>query len=294
MGKNHTTQQLNQSANEYLVKEKVYEALEAQNRLAVNSYSAFVEADAFTGNPYSLLGRVLMIKKLNGRCPESIADKGFITQFAPLPIPGIEIDEKSKINQPLLRGSIIVTKDLSVQVSFLNYLSGQFSANTSFSIIVFDQTTGLVDVQAPSWQKGLNEWHSNPQNDYLMKDPDVCYLYAIIGFVQKNVVRKKFVKLDAKVGGGAYGININGEIHTGNEDYSLDIRFGITPVILKSPTYSLQFPKAEAITKMSMIKELKKTTTSLVDFSLKNGKSLNYTLPNEKELSVFRGIKSIK
>jgi hypothetical protein len=294
MGKNHTTQQLNESANKYLAKEKVYEAIEAQTRLSVNSYTAFIEADAFIGNPYSLLGRVLMIRKSDGKCPDGMTDKGFMTQIAPLPIPGIKIEEKSKIEQPIKRGSIIVTQDLSVKVGFLNYLSAEFSANTTFSIMVFDQLTGLVDVQDTSWENGLNQWLLNSQNQVLMQDPDVCYLYAIIGIVQKNVIRKKYSKLDAKAGGGAYGININGEIHTSNEDYSLDIRFGITPVIIKSPTYSLSYPKAEAVIKMSAIKELKKTTTSLIDFSLKNSKSLRYTLPNEGELSLFSRISKFK
>ncbi len=294
MGKNHTTKQLNENANEYFAKEKVYEAIEAQNKLSVNSYTAYVEADAFIGNPYSLLGRVLMVRKHEGKCPESINDKGFVTQIAPLPIPGIEVEEKSKIEQPIKRGSIIVNKDLSVKVGFLNYLSAELSANSSFSIMVFDQITGLVDVQAPSWNNGLNQWLLNPHNLFLLQDPDVCFLYAIVGVVQKNVIRKKYTKLDAKAGGGAYGVNINGEIHTSNEEYYLDIRFGITPIILKSPTYTIQPRKEEAVEKMTLIKEMSKPTSALVEFSLKNTKSLSYSLPNESELNIFSMIDKIK
>lgn len=293
MGKNHSTKQLNENANNYFVKEKVYDAIEAQNRLSVNTYTAYVEADAFIGNPYSLLGRVMMVRKNNGNCPEGVNDKGFITQIAPLPIPGIQIDEKSKIKQPLKRGSIIVTKDLSAKVGFLSYLSAEFSANTKFSIMVFDQLTGLIDVQNPSWQSGLNQWLMNPQNLYYLQDPDVCYVYVIVGIVQKNVIRKKYVKLNAKAGGKAYAVNINGEIHTSNEEFSLDIRFGITPVILKSPSYTIQIPKKDAVDKMSMIKEMAASTSSMVEYSSKNAKSLNYSLPNEKELTVFRGIKAL-
>jgi hypothetical protein len=54
MGRNHSTKQLNDSANAYFAKEKVYDAIEAQNKLSVNSYTAYVEADAFIGNPYSM------------------------------------------------------------------------------------------------------------------------------------------------------------------------------------------------------------------------------------------------
>ena len=294
MGKNHTTKQLNENANQYFAKEKVYEAIEAQNKLSVNSYNAYVEADAFIGNPYSLLGRVLMVRKSDGKCPNSITDKSFTTQMAPLPIPGIEIEEKSKIEQPIKRGSIVVNKDLATKVGFLNYLSAELSVNSSFSIMVFDQITGLIDVQAPSWQNGLNQWLLNPHNLFLLQDPDVCFIYAIVGIVQKNVIRKKYSKLDAKAGGGAYGININGEIHTSNEEYYLDIRFGITPVILKSPSYTIQPPKVQAIDRMSLIKEITKPTSAMVDFSLKNSKSLNYTLPNEEDLMIFSMIDKIK
>lgn len=293
MGKKHTTQKLNESANDYFAKEKVYDAIEAQHKLSVNTYTAYVEADAFIGNPESLLGRVLMVRKSGGKCPESINDRGFVSQLTTLPIPGIEVEEESKIGQPIKRGSVIVNKELSLKVGFLNYLSSELSANSSFSLMVFDQATALVDVQAGSWRKGVNDWLQDPLNQSLMLDPDVCFLYAIVGVVQKNVIRKKFTKLDTSSKGGAYGININGEIHTSNEEYYLDIRFGITPVILKSPTFKLQFPEKEALERMSLLKEMEKPTKNLVEFSLKNAKTMHYTLPNESELSVFAGINKI-
>jgi hypothetical protein len=292
MGKKHTTEELNESANTYLAKEQVYDAIEAQNRLGVKSYTAYVEADAFIGNPYSLLGRVIMIRKKDGKCPQGIVDNDFISEFAPSPITGILVDKDSKIEQPIKRGSIIVTKDLSAKVGFLNYLSAEFSSNSSFSIMLFDQLTGLVDVQSPTWQNGLNQWILS--NAYLLQDPDVCYLYAIIGIVQKNVIRKKYTKLDAKAGGGAYGININGEIHTSNEDYFLDIRFGLTPVIIKSPTFTIQLPKKELADKMEIASEIKGSTLAMIDFSLKHKGALNYSLPNSEELDVFRLIQNIK
>jgi hypothetical protein len=293
MGKKHTTQELNEAANQYFVKEKVLEAIEIEKKLCVNSFTAYVEAEAFIGNPYSLLGRVMMVRKNDGKCPESFTDKGYMTQLVALPIPEIDIDEKSKIDQPIQRGSIIVTKDISAKVGFLNYLSAEFESNVNFSIMVFDQMTGLIDVQATSWKKGINMWTSEPQNLYLLQDPDICYLYIIVGFVRKDVIRKKYIKLDTNAKGGAYGININGEVHTSDENYFHDIRFGITPVILKSPTFTIQLPKAELIDKMALVTELSHSTSSLVNFSLENADSLNYSLPNENELSVFTGISKI-
>nr|WKN35049.1 hypothetical protein K4G66_21975 [Tunicatimonas sp. TK19036] len=289
---NHSTKELNEQANNYLASESVYSAIDAQKKLGVQSYLAYIEADSFIGNPYSLLGRVIMIRKQEGKCPSSINDKGFISEFAPLPITGIEIDENSKIEQPIKRGSIVVDKSLSLQVGFLNYLSVEFTKDSSFSLMVFDQLTGLVDVQSPSWQTGVSDWLS--QNTFLLQDPDVCYLYAVIGLVQKNVIRKKYIKLDAKAGGGAYGVNLNGEIHTSNEDYFLDVRFGLTPVILKSPSFNFQLPKKDLSAKMGVVKEVKKPLINMIDFTMKHRNSVKYSLPNEDELSVFSAIDKFK
>lgn len=294
MGKKHTTEELNENANSYITKEKVYDAIEAQKKLGIKTHTAYIEADAFHGNPYSLLGRVIVIRKKDGKCPDGISGSDFISDYAPIPITGIQIDENSKIKTPIKRGSIIVTKELSAGVSFLNYLSGEFSKSDSFSIMLYDQLTGLVDVHSPTWQTGLNNWIQ--QNAYLLQDPEVCYLYAIVGIVQKHVIRKSFTKLDTKIKGGAYGINVNGELHTSNEDFSLDIRYGLTPVILKSPSFTIQLPKSDLIKKMELVpdKEINKSMASIIDFSIKYNEHLNYSLPNEEELNLFGKINSIK
>nr|WP_299486261.1 hypothetical protein [uncultured Allomuricauda sp.] len=289
MGRKHTTKELNNNANTYVAKETVYSAIEAQKKLGVGTYTAYIEADAFHGNPYSLLGRVILIRKNNGECPDGITGSGFISDYAPIPIMGIEIDEKSKIKTPLKRGSIVVTKELAASVSFLSYLSGEFSKSDSFSVMLYDNLTGLVNVHSPTWQAGLNNWIQT--NAYLLQDPDICYLYAIVGIVQKHVIRKSYRKLDAKIKGGAYGINVNGEIHTSNNDFSLDIRYGLTPVIIKSPTYKLELTKQELVKNMALVTEMKEPLRSMIDYSKQYKKSLNYSMPNEDELRVFSNIK---
>lgn len=293
MGKKHSTKQLNENANSYIAKEKVYTALQAQKKLGIKTHTAYIEADAFHGNPYSLLGRVIVIRKSQGKCPDGISGTNFISDYAPTPITGIQIDENSKIKVPIKRGSIIVTKELSSSVSFLSYLSAEFKKSDSFSVMLYDQLTGLVDVHSPTWQTGLNNWIQ--QNTYLLQDPDVCYLYAIVGIVQKHVIRKSFKKLDTKLKGGAYGINVNGELHTSNEDFSLDIRYGLTPVILKSPTFTIQLPKTKLVGMMALSpdKKLRAATASMIDFSMKYNDHLNYSLPNDKELDLFGQIQSI-
>lgn len=59
---------------------------------------------------------------------------------------------------------------------------------------------------------------------------------------------KKYIKFEARAKGGAYGLNINGEISTSTEEYSLDIRFGLTPAILKRPSPDYDFTKTLVLT----------------------------------------------
>lgn len=243
---NNTTKHINDTMNESVAeKTNIATKDEASKKLKLDDQSAYIEADAFIANPYSLLGRVIQIRKKAGKCPDSLDDPNYKFEFTISPIPGIKIDESSKLKEPILRSSIMVNKELALNVSFLSYLSGQLDAKSSFSLMVFDQTTGLVDVHDSTWAANVKTWKE--QNDDLITDPDICYLFAITGFVQKNIVRKKYVKFEAGVKGGAYGVNINGEISTSTEEYSLDIRFGLTPAILKRPTQNSNINKAQLL-----------------------------------------------
>jgi hypothetical protein len=232
MGASHDTSVINKAVNEEVAEkapvptpEEVYKLLE------VKATVPYVELDAFLGNPYSLLGRVIEVRKVDGKIPESFTDAPI--EFSIFPIPGIKVDESSKLKTPKLRQSFVVDKGLSLNVSFLNYLSAQLSANSVFSVMVFDQVAGLVDTQDPSWVPNVKTWIAD--NAAILSDPEVCYVYVVIGFNQKEVVRKKFVKFEAGAKGGAYGLNVDGQLHTSTEEYSLDIRFGLLPAILKRP-----------------------------------------------------------
>lgn len=162
--------------------------------------------------------------------------------------------------------------------------------NDLFSIMLYDQLTGVVDVHSPTWEIGLSKWLQ--KNTYLLQDPNVCYLYAIVGIVQKHVIRKRYKKLDTKIRGGAYGLNVNGELHTSNEDFSLDIRYGLNPVIIKSPTFKMQLPKANLLENITLADEMKKSIESLIDFSEEKS-DLNYTLPNIEELKIFSSLTNV-
>lgn len=236
MGKN-TTSHINEIMNRDVASTVNIPTPEnASRHLGLNNSMAYLEADAFIGNPYALLGAVLEVRNVEGKCPEGFYASGGMLNFSESKIPGFKIDENSGIKEPIKRQSIIVDQKLAGGISFLNYLSAQLERETSFSLLVFDQAAGLVDRDHDSWNGGLKKWKS--ENAALMADPGVCWLFAVIGFVQKYIVRRKYYKFNAGAKGGAYGISLNGELYTSTEDYSLDIRYGLQPVVLKRPEVS--------------------------------------------------------
>jgi hypothetical protein len=240
MGTNNSTEHINNAMNNEVAESApITTASEISKKVNVDDKTAYIEANAFIANPYSLLGRVIEVRKKDGICPQTLKDVDANIEFSPLPINGVQVDPASRIKEPILRNQIIVDQKLCASVSFLSYLNGQLEANSFFSLMVFDQATGLIDVQDPGWANGLRQWKID--NDQIINDPDVCFVYAIIGMVQKQIVRKKYTKFSSGAKGGAYGLNVNGELATSTEEYSLDIIFGLTPAIMKRPDNSLNY-----------------------------------------------------
>ncbi|KAA5535110.1 hypothetical protein F0919_10995 [Taibaiella lutea] len=211
---------------------------ELESKVNVNDQTAYIQADAFTDNPYQLLGQIVEIRKVNDKCPSRVNVQNIQFEFCVDTISGFKIDVESKMSKPVLRSSIIADKELCVKAGFLNFLGAQLDDKSSFSLIVIDQAKGLVDFQHSSWQSAVTAWKA--QNQEKINDPDICYIYAITGFVQKNIIRKRYSRFEASGRGGAYGINLQGKLFTSTEDYSLDIVFGLTPAIIKRPAREIE------------------------------------------------------
>jgi hypothetical protein len=232
---NNSTEHINEAMNEQVAEAKnVPSVIEAQKMLALQNNMLYVGADAYIGNPYALLGTVLEIRKTQDDCPTVANTENASIEFSAFKIPGIVIDETSKIKEPIKRQSIMVDQKLSLEVGFLNYLAAEFEGESSFSLMVFDQATGLVNRDNDSWNKGVQSWMADNKVS-ILEDPAVCYVYAVIGFVQKYIIRRKYKKFTVGAKGGAFGVNLNGQLYTSAEDYSLDVRYGLQTVILKRP-----------------------------------------------------------
>jgi len=232
---NNSTEHINEVMNQDVAESKtIPSAGETQKMLALQNNMLYIGADAYVGNPYALLGTVLEVRKTGEDCPTVANTENASIEFSVFKIPGIEIDESSKIKEPIKRQSILVDRKLSGEVSFLNYLTGEFEGESSFSLMVFDQAAGLVNRENDSWNKGVQFWMADNKVS-ILDDPSVCYVYAVIGFVQKYIIRRKYNKFTAGAKGGSFGVNLNGQLYTSSEDYSLDVRYGLQTVILKRP-----------------------------------------------------------
>jgi hypothetical protein len=212
-------------------------AQEVKNKLALSDGIAYIQAGSYITNPYDILGQVIQIRKNKGNCPQTINDPNFSFEFTVVPVQS-KVNELSKLKDPILRSSIVVDKTLSLNVSFLSYLSAQFSGDDFFSCMVYDQATGRIDLRDADWGDNVAKWKTNHKD--LMDDDQVCFLFVITGFVQKNIIRKKYIKYKAGVKGGAYGVNIDGQLATSTEEYSLDSILCLESAILKRPNIAPQ------------------------------------------------------
>lgn len=233
MGHDTSKEHINETMNNIVGQTKPAAIEEAEKLLDIKRNQIFIEDDSAIANPYSFLGRVIEIRKIGGKCPESYGEAGYTPEWSTLPIPGRKVDENSKIKSPERAKTFIVEKNVATKVAVLQYFSGEIDANSAYDVIVFNQATGMVDVHDDSWAIGVEKWRES--NKHLLDDTDICFLLVVTGMVQKNILRKKFVKFESNAKGGYFGVNINGELYTSTEDYSLDIRFGLTVNVIKRP-----------------------------------------------------------
>jgi hypothetical protein len=185
----------------------------------------YLSDDTFNGNPQALLGQVIVVRAHDGVCPRNV-NEGPVPVFALEPLSGHKVDGKSILSSPVKRDSQIVTHDGAASVALLSYLSASLDAKTVYSMILFDQASARVDDQDSSWKAAFKSWMD--EHTELLQEPDLCNLSVVKGFVQKNIVLRKFTEVSGGAKGGAYGVNVSGKYHTSTDDYSVDIRYGLS------------------------------------------------------------------
>lgn len=293
-----STKHINEVMNDSVARTETPPAIEEANKLLqIKRNQIFIEDDSFIGAPYSLLGRVIEVRSKNGKCDKNV-NNGY-AEFSAFPIPGVTVNENSKIKQPLKTKSFIVDKKLSLEVGVLSYLNSKLDNESLFSVIVYDQAVGLLKIQDPNYLAGMRMWIQ--QNENIINDPEICHLLVVTGMVQKNIIRKKYKKFDVKAKGGAYGLSVNGNLYTSTEDYSLDMRFGLSyqriPIpsktdILKQPSIDIAKSKIDVVDIDDFLK-LKKSEIKGLDIfnsEIKSEFVEKLLLPNEDEINFIDNI----
>lgn len=273
MGSNKSVNHVNEVMNRDIANSATIPAVEeAANLLEVKRYQIFIEDDSYIGNLDNLVGTVLEIRKKDGECPKEFFSENLYPEFNVLPIPEHKIDEKSRIKDPVKIKSFVVNQKLSAELGALNFLNANLDTESAYSITVFNQATVRVDAKDSSWFDGIMKWREINQD--LIENEDICWLLVVGGAVQKTIIKKKYKKFNASLKGGAYGINIGGELYTSTEEYSLDTRYGLSVFVLKRPVvYKSDSPKLE-LGSQSNLKDI-------------------LSFPNDTELKLFNKIYKI-
>jgi hypothetical protein len=191
----------------------------------------YVRDDTFIGNPMALLGQVVEVRKQDGACSPSFQGN---STFSVTPLVGFKVDESSMLRAPSKRDSKIINQQVAASVSFLSTFSAELDSKSVFSVVVFDQAGGRLKDTDPTWQDALTQWQVAHKE--LLEDATICYLLAVKGVIQKNIIRRKFQEVAGKASGNAYGINVDGKYMSSNEDYSVDVKFGLSMGVIKRPS----------------------------------------------------------
>jgi hypothetical protein len=214
---------------------------EIRNKLNIEDIP-YIHDDTFIGNPLALLGQVIEVRKVDGVCPRSWAEGK--AEFSVEPVAGYTVDSDSVLKTPTKRDSKVITAAIAAKIGFLSYLSSELQNDQVISAILFDQAGGRVSDAAPDWSEALKKWRADHAD--LFANTEICYLAVVKGMIQKNLVRRTFAETKASAAGGAYGVNVNGKYHTSSEDYSIDVRFGLSIGLLKRPETPAGFDIASA------------------------------------------------
>ncbi len=195
----------------------------------------YVGDDTFNGNPQALLGQVIILRGQDGACPNRAKD-GPAPKFSLEPLRDFKVDERSILGSPVKRDSQIITHDGAAGVTVLSYLSASLDAKTIYSMILFDQASARVDDKDITWRDASDAWIA--RHTELFEEKDLCKVLVVKGFVQNNIILRKFTELSAAAKGGAYGVNVNGKYHTSTDDYTVDIRYGLSVATMWQPGMS--------------------------------------------------------
>ena len=153
---------------------------DVREKIGINDNLVYISNDTLAGDPTLLLGRVYWGKKESNQ-----VEGTFIT--------GVEaqMNEKSALDNPVLRTEIILNKKLSGELKIMSYFDLKVEDNQILELNVIDTAAGSIDNRNSSWRQALTDWQNDEFTETHLENPEYKHVGIVIGFVQKNYYCKK-------------------------------------------------------------------------------------------------------
>ena len=138
-----------------------------------------------------------------------------------------------KRTEPDLRLQSVITQQVAAKTAALSFFSSDLSSEVVAQVAITDIA---VQRAKPSreFDAALASLKTTHKADLLDPD-DICYVFVVMGYSEKTLLRKYHYKTTAKAGGGFSGVSVDGTYFASNEDYKFDYLFGLSVRILKRP-----------------------------------------------------------
>jgi hypothetical protein len=216
-----STEHINSVMNESVAEQRAKATIETvKKEFEADDALRYLKNDSFSAGPASLLGKIFYEKEGEPTL------KRWALSITP------KVDEASVLKEPITRMELIVENKVAANIEFLSFLSSGLSSDEIYEVKVIDNAVVRLVDHGEEWEKCLISWMQSPFNHEIINDPKVKSIGIVTGVVQKFIISKKYKKFDASVKGGAYGVNVGGELYTSTTEYSFDTRYGIDLVYL--------------------------------------------------------------
>jgi hypothetical protein len=212
-------------------KTKIVDPVDVKKQFDSRESLKYIKNDTYIANPSALLGRVFYeVKGDNTLIP-------FI-----LPIKGI-VNPDSVLKSPQTRVEMILDSKAAGSIGIASYLSLTISDSEVFEFRVIDNSAARIIDTGDDWEIAVEKWMASRVASTIIQNPDVERIGVVTGMVQKYISTKKFRKFETNVKGGAFGVNVGGELYTSSSEYALDIVYGLDLVYLPRTMTKVEMQK---------------------------------------------------
>jgi hypothetical protein len=220
-----STEHINATMNESVAEQKPIDSIEtAKKQFQTIDALRYIQNNTYSGDPASLLGKIFYEKIGESEL------KRWALSITPV------IDEKSVLKEPITRMELIIDNKVAANIEFLTFISSSANSQEVFEIKVIDNAVARLVDSGDNWENCLTNWMKSTFNQDLINHTKVKSIGIVTGVVQKFIISKKYKKFDISAKGGAYGVNVGGELYTSTSQYEFNTCYGVDLVYL--PTKS--------------------------------------------------------